>query len=80
MSEVKDINISEIKFSSTVFPSEEDMKLWSELSAEEQRAVIARDLDAAEASGIAPVETAQQIIECVRAQSTYTLSGTMESI
>ena len=69
MNEVKDIDISEIKFSSTVFPSEEDMKLWSELSAEEQRAVIARDLDAAEASGIAPVETAQQIIERVRAQS-----------
>ena len=69
MSEVKDIDISEIKFSSTVFPSEEDMKLWSELSAEEQRAVIARDLDAAEASGIAPVETPQQIIERVRAQS-----------
>ena len=69
MNEVKDIDISEIKFSSTVFPSEEDMKLWSELSAEEQRVVIARDLDAAEASGIAPVETAQQIIERVRAQS-----------
>ena len=69
MNEVKDIDISEIKFSSTVFPSEEDMKLWSELSAEEQRAVIARDLEAAEASGIAPVETAQQIIERVRAQS-----------
>ena len=69
MSEVKDIDISEIKFSSTVFPSEEDMKLWSELSAEEQRAVIVRDLDAAEAGGIAPVETAQQIIERVRAQS-----------
>ena len=69
MNEAKDIDISEIKFSSTVFPSEEDMKLWSELSAEEQRAVIARDLDAAEASGIAPVETAQQIIERVRAQS-----------
>ena len=69
MSEVKDIDISEIKFSSTVFPSEEDMKLWSELSAEEQRAVIACDLDAAEASGIAPAETAQQIIERVRAQS-----------
>ena len=69
MNEAKDIDISEIKFSSTVFPSEEDMKLWSELSAEEQRAVIARDLEAAEASGIAPVETAQQIIERVRAQS-----------
>ena len=69
MNGVKDIDISEIKFSSTVFPSEEDMKLWSALSAEEKRAVIARDLDAAEASGIAPVETAQQIIERVRAQS-----------
>ena len=69
MNEVKDIDISEIKFSSTVFPSEEDMKLWSELGAEKQRAIIARDLDAAEASGIAPAETAQQIIERVRSLS-----------
>ena len=38
------IDISRVKFSSTVFPTDEDMKLWHSLSADEQRAVIMRDV------------------------------------
>lgn len=69
MSEVKEIDVSAIAFSSTVFPSEGDMKLWNGLSAEQQRAVVKRDLDEAEASGVAEAETAEEIIGRVRAQA-----------
>ncbi|MDF1836138.1 MAG: hypothetical protein P1U62_14855 [Alteraurantiacibacter sp. bin_em_oilr2.035] len=66
MSEVKTIDVSSVTFSSTVFPSDADMELWNSLSAEEQRAVVRRDLDAAEASGVAEQETAAEILERVR--------------
>lgn len=69
MNEVKTIDVSSVTFSSTVFPSEGDMRLWNSLSAEEQHAVVRRDLDAAEASGIAEPETAAEILERVRVQS-----------
>ena len=66
MSETKTIDVSHIRFTSTVFPTEEDMRLWDSLSAEERRAVVRRDLDEAEASGIAEPETIGQVIERVR--------------
>lgn len=69
MAEVKIIDVSDIRFTSTVFPTDEDMKLWNSLSAEEQRAVVRRDLDEAEVSGIAEPETAEEIIQRVRAES-----------
>ena len=69
MSETKTVDISHIKFASTVFPTEEDMKLWDTLSAEERRAVVERDLDEAEASGVAEPESFEQIIERVRAET-----------
>ena len=68
MNETKMIDISHIRFTSTVFPTDEDMKLWDSLSAEEQRAVVRRDLDEAEASGKAEPETIEQVIERVRAE------------
>ena len=68
MNETKMIDISHIRFTSTVFPTDEDMKLWDSLSAEERRAVVRRDLDEAEASGIAEPETIEQVIERVRAE------------
>ena len=34
------IDVAKIKFSSTVFPTDEDRKLWDALSPEEQQAVI----------------------------------------
>ena len=61
MSETKTIDVSHIRFTSTVFPTEEDMRLWDSLSAEERRAVVRRDLDEAEASGVAEPETVGQV-------------------
>ena len=69
MVEMKTIDVSHIRFTSTVFPTDEDMKLWDSLSAEEQRAVVRRDLDEAEASGIAEAESAEEIMQRVRAES-----------
>lgn len=66
MAEIKTIEISHIRFSSTVFPTAEDMKLWDSLSAEEQRAVVQRDLDEGEASGIAETESVEEIMLRVR--------------
>lgn len=69
MGEIKTIDISHIRFASTVFPTDEDMRLWNSLSADEQRAVVRRDLDEAEASGVAEPETAEEIIRRVRAET-----------
>ena len=69
MSDAKTVDISHVSFSSTVFPTDEDMKLWDSLSADEQRAVIERDLDQAEASGIAHAVSLEEIIERVRAET-----------
>ena len=66
MSETKTIDVSHIRFTSTVFPTEEDMRLWDSLSAEERRAVVRRDLDEAEASGVAEPETIEQAQKGVR--------------
>lgn len=38
------IDISQVKFTSTVFPTEEDMKLWHSLTPQEQRAVVMGDI------------------------------------
>ena len=45
MSEIETIDVSHIRFSSAVFPTDEDMALWHSLSPEEQRAVILRDIE-----------------------------------
>ena len=66
-------DITRIKFSSTVFPTDEDMELWQSLSAEEQRAVIERDLDEGEASGVAASETPEKIIQRTRAELAHVL-------
>lgn len=69
MSETKKIDGTNVTFSSTACPSEEDMALWNSLSAEQQRALVRRDLDEAEASGVAEPETADQVIRRVRART-----------
>ena len=69
MPDSKSIDIFHIRFTSTVFPPDEDMKLWNSLSADERRAVVRRDLDEAEASGVAEPESAEEIIRRVRAES-----------
>ena len=67
------IDISNIQFSSTVFPTDEDMKLWHSLSPEEQHAVIRRELDEGEASGIAAPESMEKMMRRVRAETAHDL-------
>lgn len=69
MSGTRTIDIANIEFGSTVFPDDADMRLWESLTPEEQRAVIVRDLDAAEAGGVAAPETPEEIIARVRART-----------
>jgi hypothetical protein len=45
MTQTDIIDVSHIKFTSTVFPTDEDMKLWHSLSPAEQNAVIMRDVE-----------------------------------
>lgn len=71
MSDTK-TDITQVRFSSTVFPSKADMELWNSLTPEEQRAVVARDLDEAEKSGSAAPESAAAIIERVRSKTPAT--------
>ena len=66
-------DISNVRFSSTVFPTDEDMKLWDSLSPEEQHAAIRRDLDEAEASGRAAPESMEAMIQRVRAYRAHDL-------
>ena len=66
MSDTKVIDNSGIEFSSTVFPSSDDMALWESLSPEERRSVIARDEEAGAQSGIAAQETLEQRLKRVR--------------
>jgi len=42
MGDLDTIDVSHIDFESTVFPTDDDMKLWHSLSPAQQRAVIAR--------------------------------------
>jgi len=68
MDETETIDVSHIEFTSTVYPTEEDMKLWYSLSAAEQRAVIYRDVEAALKSGIAEKQSMAEIITEARAE------------
>ncbi len=45
MSDTDTIDVSKIKFTSTVFPTDEDMKLWNSLSPAEQQAVVMADVE-----------------------------------
>ncbi len=62
MSEIKTIDISHIRFTSTAQPTEEDVKLWDSLSSDEQRAVLYRELEKSRASGLAPKQTMAEMI------------------
>jgi len=62
MNETEAIDVSHIQFTSTVYPTENDMKLWHSLSAEEQHAVIMRDVEEALKSGIAEEQSMAEVI------------------
>ncbi len=69
MSDPKTTDAPDIQFSSTVFPTEEDMALWESLSTDEQRAIVARDEEAGFRSGAAPEESLSERLARVRAAS-----------
>lgn len=67
MSNTQTIDVSHIKLSSLATPSDADVELWNSLSDEQKQAVLLRELDEADASGIAPKQTMSEIIAETRA-------------
>ncbi len=63
------IDVAKIKFSSTVFPTAEDRKLWDALSPEEQQAVIIAAEEKGFQSGVAPAESVAERLARVRAET-----------
>ncbi len=68
MSKTKSIDISWVKFTSTVFPTDEDMKLWESLTPEQRKAVELRDIEEGRASGLAEPCTMAEIIAEAKAE------------
>lgn len=68
MSKTKPIDISWVKFTSTVFPTDEDMKLWESLTPEQRKAVELRDIEEGRASGLAEPCTMAEIIAEAKAE------------
>lgn len=51
------IDVTQLKFTSAVFPTKADMELWNSLTPEQQHERTLFELQEAEKSGIAPAET-----------------------
>ena len=69
MNETKTVDISGIKFSSTTFPTQEDMELWESLTDEQRKAVEIRDEEEGLASGLAEPCTMADIIAEAKAET-----------
>jgi len=68
MSDTETIDISGIKFSSTVFPSKDDVKLWESLTLEQRKAVEIRDVEEGRTSGLSEPCTMSEIIAEAKAE------------
>jgi hypothetical protein len=68
MSDTETIDISGVKFSSTVFPTKDDMKIWESLTLEQRKAVEARDVKEGSASGLTEPCTMADIIAEAKAE------------
>ena len=66
MSKEKTTSLPE--FESTVYPTTSDIKLWESLSPELQRAIITRELEEAEESGVAEDVSMDDLMARVRAR------------
>ena len=53
MKKIKSSGAPAIKFTSTVFPAQEDMELWESLTPEQRKAVEIRDIKEGYGSGLA---------------------------
>ncbi len=58
----KTVDISKIKFSSTIFPTPEDMKLWESLTDEQRKAIEIRDEEEGFKSGVAERKSMSELI------------------
>lgn len=68
MKETKTVDISGIKFTSNVFPTPEDMKLWESLTYEQRKAVEIRDEEEGYNSGVAKPRSMDQLIAEAKAE------------
>ncbi len=68
MSDIETVDISGIKFSSTVFPTPEDMELWESLTYEQRKAVEIRDEEEGFRSGVAEPRSMSEIIAEAKAE------------
>jgi len=68
MSDIKTVDISNVNFSSTVFPTDADMKLWERLTPEQRKAVEVRDEEEGYNSGIAEQRSMQELIAEAKAE------------
>ena len=66
-------DVSKIKFSSTVFPTAADRKLWDSLGPEDRQAVIIAAEEAGFQSGVAPAESVAERLARVRAETGHGL-------
>jgi len=69
MSTTKTIGVSDPKISSTVFPTDEGMKLWNSLTPEERQAFIIEAEENGFQSGVAPAESVEERLARVRAEA-----------
>ncbi len=69
MKDTKTVDVSHIKFTSTAFPTDEDMKLWHDLTPEQREAVIIEAEEKGFRSGIAPDESVEERLARVRTKA-----------
>lgn len=63
-----ELDIKKLKFTSTVFPTEEDIKLWESLTPLQQHERVVYELDEARKSGIVDPEPFQARVDRVKKQ------------
>ena len=68
MSDIETVDVSWVKFTSTVFPTKEDMHLWESLTPEQRKAVELRDEEEGYKSGLAEPCTMADIIAEAKAE------------
>jgi hypothetical protein len=69
MTDAKTIEVLDIAFTSTVFPSPEDRARWEGLTPAERLAVIERDEEAGFRSGVARHASMHEILAEVRTET-----------
>jgi hypothetical protein len=62
------VDISRIKFASSVFPTPEDRALWESLTPAQRLAIVERDEEAGFRSGVAQNASLQEMLAEIRAE------------